>query len=112
MVPGRFSLSPEQDALILRILAQHLADRRGTVYVFGSRAKGTARKYSDVDLLLELDPPAEAKLLGDLADAFEESSLPFTVDVVSFSELNLHYKDEILKTRQSYLRFPSKPTQG
>ena len=49
-------------------------------YVYGSRAKGTANKYSDLDLCFQEEIPWNifSKICGDL----EESDLPFKVDLV------------------------------
>ncbi len=53
-----------------------------TVWVFGSRAKGTARLTSDLDLALDAGRPLTRRESALLQDAFEESDLPYTVDVV------------------------------
>jgi predicted nucleotidyltransferase len=52
------------------------------VWVFGSRATGRSRPYSDLDLLVA--QPAQLSWLqrADLRDLFEASDLPFRVDVV------------------------------
>ncbi len=53
-----------------------------TVAVFGSRATGRARPFSDLDLLM-IEPRALSwRQRAELRDAFEASSLPFKVDVV------------------------------
>jgi len=52
------------------------------VWVFGSRATGTARRASDLDLAIDAGRPLTRKETGTLLDAFEESDLPYTVDVV------------------------------
>lgn len=76
----RIALSPGQQQLVLQLVAAVLPGAR--VAVFGSRATGQARPFSDLDLLL-IDP---ARLTwaqrAALRDAFEASSLPFMVDVV------------------------------
>ncbi|GLW60838.1 hypothetical protein Hthe01_11870 [Hydrogenophilus thermoluteolus] len=48
--------------------------------LFGSRAKGTHRPGSDIDLALEA-PTLDLFALGRLARAFEESPLPYQVDL-------------------------------
>ena len=49
--------------------------------MFGSRAHGTAKPFSDLDLLV-LGPALDASLRGTLEEAFDESDLPFRVDIV------------------------------
>lgn len=55
--------------------------------MFGSRAAGRARPFSDLDLLLV--EPARLSWLqrADLRDQFEASDLPFRVDVVEAGSL-------------------------
>ena len=57
------------------------------VRVFGSRATGRARPFSDLDLLFV--QPARLTWLqrADLRDLFEASDLPFRVDVVEAEAL-------------------------
>jgi predicted nucleotidyltransferase len=52
------------------------------VAVFGSRAGGRVKRFSDLDLVLEGPAPLPLSLLGKLADAFDESLLPFKVDLI------------------------------
>ena len=52
------------------------------VAVFGSRATGRARPFSDLDLLLLEPPRLSWTQSAALSDAFEASDLPFCVDVL------------------------------
>lgn len=72
--------TPERDE-VRAILAAHLPPgiRAG---VFGSRAGGTPKPWSDLDLVLEGEAPLPLPLLAALAEAFDESALPWKVDVV------------------------------
>ncbi len=56
-----------------------------TVSAFGSRAKGTAKPFSDLDLALEADHPLPPGLFGALAEAFDDSDLPWKVDVIDWN---------------------------
>jgi uncharacterized protein len=56
-------------------------------WVFGSRATGHARPYSDLDILVSQPQSLDWRARADLVDAFEASSLPFRVDVVEESRL-------------------------
>lgn len=82
--PG-IALSTAQQHLVRQLIDSVLPGAR--VAVFGSRATGRARPYSDLDLLL-LDPPVLSwTQRADLHDAFEASALPFRVDVVELAGL-------------------------
>lgn len=52
------------------------------VWVFGSRATGRARPFSDLDLLVTRPRRLSWAQRAALRDAFEASELPFLVDVV------------------------------
>jgi predicted nucleotidyltransferase len=80
-VTGAIDLSQAELAIVATILRTHLP--LGTrAWVFGSRATGSARRYSDLDLALEGEQPLSADVLGDIAEALSESDLPYKVDVI------------------------------
>jgi predicted nucleotidyltransferase len=74
-------ISAEHRRIVLDILRTHVP-RDAQVWVFGSRATGRARPYSDLDLLID----AGRRLTFDdhamLREAFSESDLPYKVDMV------------------------------
>lgn len=77
-------LKPGDAQIVRAILKRHLPP--GTqVYVFGSRA-GLSPKppkpMSDLDLSLEAADPLPLAVLARLAEDFDESSLPWKVDLV------------------------------
>ena len=57
------------------------------VAVFGSRATGRSRPFSDLDLLLIEPARLSWAQRADLRDAFEASTLPFSVDLVEAAGL-------------------------
>jgi predicted nucleotidyltransferase len=63
------------------------------VWAFGSRASGRPRSNSGLDLLF--DPPLLLAVQAKLAEAFEESALPFTVDLVNRAELADEYRASV-----------------
>lgn len=95
-------LSPEELDLVRRILAQHVPDR--TVHVFGSRARGQAKAYSDLDLAIMGDTPVPASTLGTLRDAFADSALPWRVDVVDWADTSPEFR--------THIRAHSRPLPG
>lgn len=56
------------------------------VRLFGSRAKGNYKQGSDIDLVL-MDTGVSSKVMSDIAFEFEESSLPYMVDLVNYPTL-------------------------
>ena len=71
---------------MLDILCTHVPHR--AVWVFGSRAKGTTKNASDLDLAIIGEEPLDLRTMGDLQHAFSESNLPFRVDIVDWATIN------------------------
>ena len=72
----------DEDAAVLRDVLRTYMPAAARAFVFGSRALGGARRYSDLDLALEWDRPLGLDLIGLIAEALSESDLPFKVDIV------------------------------
>ncbi|WP_428487287.1 nucleotidyltransferase family protein [Rhodopila sp.] len=51
-------------------------------WILGSRATGTVRRYSDLDVALEGNNPLGHAVLGQITEALSVSDLPFKVDVL------------------------------
>lgn len=64
-------------------------------YIFGSRTTDKAHKFSDLDLCYTED--ISAREIIQLETDFEESDLPYKVDIVSWHDANSEFKDLILK---------------
>ncbi|MEQ1914919.1 MAG: nucleotidyltransferase domain-containing protein, partial [Sideroxydans sp.] len=73
-------LNPRDWEIVRTILARHVPQYE--VWAFGSRTKGTAKEYSDLDLAIITDQPISLALSAAIADDFAESDLPIKVDVV------------------------------
>jgi len=76
--------------IVCEILKRRLDDHQ--VWVFGSRAQGTAKKTSDLDLCIKGNSTVSLKLLADLRDDFSESNLPYKVDVVAWYSISEGFK--------------------
>lgn len=66
------------------------------LYIFSSRAKNRAKKYSDIDLAIdsqELTPQRKTKL----EFTFENSTLPYEVDIINLNDIDNKFKDLIQK---------------
>jgi predicted nucleotidyltransferase len=84
---GTIDLSADERAIVCDVLRTHLPP--GTrVWVFGSRATGTARRYSDLDLALEAETPLGLAVLADVVGALSESDLPYKVDVIDLRSVD------------------------
>ena len=91
-------IRPDHLEIVRGILREHLTvDVK--VWVFGSRANWTTKDSSDLDLALEGENKLSHKLLGALKDAFEDSTLPYTVDVVDLNAVSHAFKQIVKEQR-------------
>ncbi|TAN57911.1 nucleotidyltransferase domain-containing protein [Patescibacteria group bacterium] len=82
----------------IKKLFQSFVDfKKNKVFVFGSRARGRARKFSDYDIGILGRRPLSSEKMALIKDAFEESNLPYRVDVVDFSTVSKKFKNIALK---------------
>ncbi len=85
----------EDHAAILRNVLRSYLPADARAYVFGSRARGGARRYSDLDLALEWDRPLGMDVIGQIAEALSDSDLPFKVDIVDLSVVEPAFRRRI-----------------
>ncbi|MBI1757583.1 MAG: nucleotidyltransferase domain-containing protein [Fimbriimonas ginsengisoli] len=90
-------LKPEHWLIVAQILAEQVHDKE--VWAFGSRAMGTAKEYSDLDLAVIGDEPLGLSLSASLAESFSESLLPFKVDVVDWATTSPTFRELIRRDR-------------
>ncbi|MBN8727269.1 MAG: nucleotidyltransferase domain-containing protein [Xanthomonadales bacterium] len=86
MAERALDIEPRHLAIVRDILARHAAG--WVVWVFGSRARGGAKAYSDLDLAIDAGRPLTLAEGAALADAFEEPDLPWRVDVVDWASID------------------------
>ena len=86
-------VSQEQLGIILHILNKCVPDCE--VRAFGSRFKRTAGDYSDLDLAIVGGQKLDWKLIGEITDEFEESDLPFRVDVLDWNAISPEFRKVI-----------------
>ena len=91
-------IRPDHLEIVQGILREHLpVDVK--VWVFGSRTNWTTKDSSDLDLALDGESKLNHKLLGALKDAFEDSTLPYTVDVVDLNAVSHAFKQIVKEQR-------------
>jgi predicted nucleotidyltransferase len=84
-----------EHAAILRSILRRYLPSGARVFVFGSRAHGGARRYSDLDLALEWTQPLGLDLIGQIAEALSESDLPYKVDIVDLATVDPAFRARI-----------------
>ena len=69
--------------IVQKILRRYVP--HAEVLVFGSRATGKAKKFSDLDLCIKAAKPLGLDLTSAMADDFAQSDLPWKVDIVDWA---------------------------
>jgi len=76
-------VSQEQWNEIRKILQTYVSGYQ--ILAFGSRATWKAKNYSDLDLVIITDNPLSISLFATIEEAFDESILPYKVDIVDWA---------------------------
>ena len=82
-LPPRLGVTPAEWEIVRAILLRHVRERE--IWAFGSRVRGTAKPFSDLDLAILGDQPLPPGIRTDLADDFTESDLPYKVDLIEWA---------------------------
>jgi type I restriction enzyme S subunit len=86
------------------LLARHLPNTEAWVY--GSRVRWTSRPESDLDIAV-FATPNQARDVSDLREAFEDSNLPFRVDLFVWDEVPESFRQEIERDHVVLVERPS-----
>ena len=91
-VDAAIDITTEEHQTVLALLQRHLP---GTAaWVYGSRVKWTSRPQSDLDLVV-FATPEQRPQVGDLREAFDESNLPFRVDLFVWNDVPESFRERI-----------------
>lgn len=85
-------ITTEQRKTILALLARHLPNT--SVWVYGSRVKWTSSPKSDLDLVVFARSEQTGRV-STLREAFEESNLPFRVDLFVWDDVPEQFRKQI-----------------
>ena len=89
------NVSSDVLAKIKNILKKHFPDAE--FRAFGSRVSGKAKPYSDLDIAVVGKRELDFATLNNLKYAFEESELPFRVDIIDWNSTSESFKKIILE---------------
>lgn len=91
------ALSADELAVVKAILVRYVPE--ASVWVFGSRATGKAKKYSDLDLCIKANQALALDVMSAMAEDFSESDLPWKVDIVDWFSVSDSFKAIIERDR-------------
>ena len=94
-------LKPEYLDLVNTIVGQYFPNCE--IRVYGSRVRGNARKYSDLDISIVGSTKLDRTQLMELRNAFDESDLPIRVDVHDWHNTSPEFQ-KIIEERYVVIR--------
>lgn len=81
---------------IKEILKRFIPESDAEFYIFGSRVKGKAKKYSDIDIAITCGERVfDDSIRIPLEKFFEETTIPYKVDIVDLNSITQNFKDNI-----------------
>jgi len=93
----KFGLNSQEYNLLFSLAIAPLHKAGARVWIFGSRARGDHKPFSDIDVLFELLPgrslPSGTR--AQIEEALEESLLPYKVDLVYAPDMAESYRANV-----------------
>jgi predicted nucleotidyltransferase len=93
-VTAEIDLRDEDREIVVTIL-RDILPKEARVHVFGSRAGSLARPASDLDLAIDISRPLSLDEHAALNEGFEESDLPYKVDIIDLHSVSSQFKSLI-----------------
>ncbi|MFA6535787.1 MAG: nucleotidyltransferase domain-containing protein, partial [Candidatus Babeliales bacterium] len=86
----------EQDKQkLIKIITKYLP--KAQIYLFGSRARKDNSPRSDIDIAIDNKNKIDNLTLSNIREEIEESTIPFTVDIIDLNNISEDLKKQILK---------------
>ena len=92
IAPTAIDVTADERRTVLALLNRHLPNT--TAWAYGSRVKWTSRPESDLDLVVFARPEQSAPV-AELREAFDESDLPFSVDLFVWDDVPESFRGKI-----------------
>jgi uncharacterized protein len=100
-----FNLSENQFAFIRDKIQEFLKDKfTYEVFVFGSRARGDSKKYSDLDLWIQTSPHLTRDEIQNLNESFINSELSIKIDLLTPENVLSEYLPSIEKEKKFWFK--------
>lgn len=90
-------LTDKERVIVEKILQRHVPQH--AVWAFGSRVTGTTKKTADLDLAIISEQPLSLELQAALREDFDNSLLPFKVDIVDWATTSESFRQIVQKNK-------------
>jgi predicted nucleotidyltransferase len=82
----------EATSFAAALVRRHLPDPAYRIFLFGSRAEGSAHERSDIDIGIEGPKPVPREALSLIHEELEDAPTLYTIDVVDFSRVSEKFR--------------------
>jgi predicted nucleotidyltransferase len=96
----KFGLSERDWTLLSKIFIEPLQEMRTQAWVFGSRARGDHRPFSDLDILVSDSQDLSKEKIRRIQEELEESQISIKVDIVLEKDLADEYRNSVMQDRK------------
>ena len=96
----RQELIDRSEAYIRQTLREHIPSQV-RIYLYGSRANGNNRWNSDYDLWI--DGEISDRIVNELIEEFEESFVPFRVEIVTTPQLTGRFGERVKQEARPWI---------
>ncbi|MEI6728937.1 MAG: nucleotidyltransferase domain-containing protein [bacterium] len=86
----------EIEFLILSI--RNVLGENTKILIFGSRVRGTARKFSDVDIAVTRQKPIPSRDLTKIKEEINNSKFRYLVDIVDLNSVSAEFRKVVEET--------------
>lgn len=98
-----WGLTAAQISLLKKLCAKSFFEcNDARIYIFGSRATGKFKQYSDIDLVVRSKDESLAERIAKLRSDFDDSNLPIKVDIMAWGDLPKEYLSGIQRDKKLF----------
>lgn len=96
-----FGLESEEVSTIKKLFNKHFGDlKEAKIFLYGSRSTGNHKKYSDIDFAIKASKKVNLEdRISNFKSDWENSSLPYQVDLINWLNIYKPYLPEIKKQK-------------
>lgn len=94
----KFGLSEEQYQFVIEQVVKPLENQGAQIWCYGSRARGSHKKFSDLDLMVESDKDL-SQIISNIQEILSKSNFPYKVDLVDYKNFANSYKEQYQKDK-------------
>ena len=78
-----------------KLILENTQNQPVKIWLFGSHAKGTSRRYSDIDIGVLPTGQLRQGFISGLKEKIEQSTIPYSVDIVDLSQTDEEFRNKV-----------------